>query len=129
VLARVFLQPLKRLAAATHRLAAGNYATRVEVGSRDEIGRLGDDFNALAQTLERNEQLRRRFIADVSHELRTPLAVLKGELEALEDGVRPLSREALASLNGEVAQLGKLVEDLYQLALADVGALTYGKSG
>jgi len=125
VLARAFLQPLKRLATATHRLAAGHYGTRVEVGSRDELGRLGEDFNRLAQTLERNEQLRRRFMADVSHELRTPLAVLKGELEAIEDGVRPLSREALVSLNGEVAHLGKLVEDLYQLALADVGALTY----
>jgi two-component system sensor histidine kinase BaeS len=127
ILARVFLQPLKRIAAATHRLAAGHYGTRVPVGSGDELGRLGEDFNRLAQALERNEQLRRRFIADVSHELRTPLAVLKGELEALEDGVRPLSREALVSLNGEVAQLGKLVEDLYQLALADVGALAYRK--
>jgi len=65
--------------------------------------------------------------ADVSHELRTPLAILKGELEAIEDGVRPLSRESLASLNHEAAALGKLVDDLYQLALADVGALAYRK--
>jgi len=127
VLARVFLQPLKRLAEATHRLAAGAYGTRVPVRSRDELGRLAEDFNRLAQALERNEQLRRRFMADVSHELRTPLAVLKAQLEALEDGVRPLTRESLGALNGEVAALGKLVEDLYQLALADVGALAYRK--
>src|SRR5260221_3696889 len=66
-------------------------------------------------------------MADVSHELRTPLAVISGELEALEDGVRPLSRESLASLRAEVSALGKLVDDLNQLALADVGALAYRK--
>ena len=128
VLARLFLQPVKRVAEATHRLAAGNYATRVEVRSTDELGRLGEDFNRLAQALERNEQLRRRFMADISHELRTPLAVLSGELEALEDGVRPLTRESLDSLRAEVNALGKLVDDLNQLALADSGALAYRKA-
>jgi len=127
ILARAFLQPVKRLAEATHRLAAGAYDTRVEVRSGDEIGRLGADFNHLAHALERNEQLRRRFIADVSHELRTPLAIARGEIEAIEDGVRPLTRESIASLKNEVQSLGKLVEDLYQLALADVGALAYRK--
>jgi two-component system sensor histidine kinase BaeS len=127
VLARVFLQPLKRVADATHQLAAGDYKTRVAIGSRDELGRLAEDFNRLAEALARNEELRRRFMADVSHELRTPIAVLRAGLEALEDGVRPLTRESVASLHGEVAALGKLVEDLYQLALADVGALAYRK--
>jgi two-component system, OmpR family, sensor histidine kinase BaeS len=125
VLSRVFLLPLKRVTAATHRLAAGNYATRVEVRSSDELGRLSEDFNRLAQALERNETLRRRFMADVSHELRTPLAVLSGELEALEDGVRPLTRDSLKSLRTEVTAVGKLVDDLNQLALADSGALAY----
>src|SRR5262245_39848960 len=127
VLARAFLQPVKRLAEATHRLAAGAYDTRVAVKSGDEIGRLGEDFNRLALALERNEQLRRRFIADVSHELRTPLAVARGEIEAIEDGVRPLTRASVASLKNEIESLGKLVEDLYQLSLADVGALAYRK--
>jgi two-component system sensor histidine kinase BaeS len=127
VMARAFLQPLKRVAAATHRLAAGDYAARVQVSSRDELGKLAEDFNRLAQALERNEDLRRRFMADVSHELRTPLAILRAGLEAIEDGVRPLTREAIASLHGEVSALGKIVEDLYQLALADVGALAYRK--
>jgi two-component system sensor histidine kinase BaeS len=127
VLARAYLVPVKRLAEATHQLAAGEYDTRVPVSSRDEIGRLGEDFNRLAHALERNEQLRRRFVADVSHELRTPLAIARGELEAIEDGVRPLTRDSIASLKHEVDALGKLVEDLYQLALADVGALAYRK--
>jgi two-component system sensor histidine kinase BaeS len=127
VLGRAFVTPVKRVAEATHRLAAGDYATRVPVRSRDELGRLAADFNRLAETLERNETLRRRFMADVSHELRTPLAVVSAELEALEDGVRPLTRESLASLRTEVTALGKLVDDLNQLALADSGALAYRK--
>ena len=128
VLARAFLLPLKRVAAATHRLAGGDYGTRVAVHADDELGRLAQDFNRLAEALERNEALRRRFMADVSHELRTPLAVLSAELEALEDGVRPFTRDALGSLRGEVAALGKLVDDVNQLALADVGALAYRKA-
>src|SRR3954466_193838 len=127
VLSRAFVLPLKRVAEATHRLAAGNYATRVDVRSSDELGRLSENFNRLAEALEKNETLRRRFMADVSHELRTPLAVLSGELEALEDGVRPLTRESLASLRTELSALGKLIDDLNQLALADSGALAYRK--
>jgi two-component system sensor histidine kinase BaeS len=64
----------------------------------------------------------------VSHELRTPLSVLRGELEAIEDGVRTLDQSSMKSLQGEVGMLSKLVDDLYELSLADVGALTYRKS-
>ncbi len=126
--ARRLLAPVRRVAGATHRLAAGDYGERVAVDSRDEVGQLARDFNRLAHTLERNEQMRRAFMADVSHELRTPLSVLRGELEALEDGVRRLDGESLHSLQTEVAMLGQLVDDLYELSLADVGALTYRKS-
>ena len=66
----------------------------MHVASQDEIGQLADDFNHLAQTLQRNEHMRRDFMADISHELRTPLSVLRGELEALEDGILPLNHEA-----------------------------------
>ncbi len=119
------LGPVKHITAATHRLAAGDYATRLPVSAPDEIGRLSDDFNRLALALEKNEQMRRAFMADISHELRTPLAILRGELEAIEDGVRTLTPDILKSLQGEVATLGKLVNDLYELSLADIGALTY----
>lgn len=125
---RILLAPLRRVAAATHRLAAGAYATRVQVDSNDEVGQLAADFNQLAQALERNERMRRDFIADISHELRTPLGVLHGELEAVEDGVRAFGPATLASLQAEVATLNKLVSDLYDLSLSDVGALTYRKA-
>jgi two-component system sensor histidine kinase BaeS len=125
VLARRLLAPVKRLASATHRLASGEYATRVAPASPDELGQLVDDFNRLARTLESNESLRRNFMADVSHELRTPLAVLKGELEALQDDIRQFTPDSLKSLQAEVTMLSKLIDDLYELALADVGALVY----
>jgi two-component system sensor histidine kinase BaeS len=127
-IARALLEPVKRVAAATHRLASGDYSGRVVVASNDEVGKLARDFNQLAYTLERNETMRREFMADVSHELRTPLSVLRGELEAIEDGVRTLDQHSMKSLQGEVSMLSKLVDDLYELSLADVGALTYRKA-
>ncbi|MBN9698380.1 MAG: HAMP domain-containing protein [Zoogloea sp.] len=127
-IARSLVAPIKQVAAATHRLAAGDYTERVKPSSSDEVGQLARDFNSLARALEANERMRRDFMADVSHELRTPLAVLRGELEAMEDGVRPLDADALPSLKAEVMNLTRLVNDLNELALADVGALVYRKA-
>jgi len=128
-ISRRLLSPVRRVADATHRLAAGDFEVRVpETRNNDDIASLGRDFNQLALTLQRNEAMRREFLADVSHELRTPLGVLHGELEALEDGVRKLDAQALRSLQGEVGILHKLVDDLHELSMADVGALAYRKS-
>lgn len=128
LMSRGLLAPVKRLVEGTHHLAAGDFATRVEVGSRDELGRLAQDFNRLASSLEKNESMRRAFMADISHELRTPLAILRGELEAMQDGVRKLTPDAIASLQAEVVTLTKLVNDLHQLSLSDEGALAYRKA-
>ena len=127
-LARGLLAPVKRLVEGTHRLAAGDFSTRVTATSSDELGRLAKDFNQLASTLERNQQMRRDLMADISHELRTPLAVLRGELEAIQDGVRKFTPETLASLQAEVGTLTKLVDDLHQLSMSDEGALAYQKA-
>jgi len=123
--ARRLLRPVLQVTAATHRLAAGDLSVRVPAASDDETGALARDFNSLADTLESNERMRRAFLADVSHELRTPLGVLHGELEALEDGVHALSPASVKSLQAEVATMNKLVNDLYDLSLADVGELAY----
>ncbi len=125
LLARRLLRPIRRITAAAKALGAGRYATRIQSDRSDELGRLARDFNHLAAALERNEQTRRQWVADISHELRTPLAILRGEIEALLDGVRQLSAQRLQSLHGEVLGLGKLVDDLYELALSDLGALDY----
>ena len=127
-LARGLLAPVKRLVEGTHRLAAGDFTTRVAVSSSDELGRLAQDFKQLASTLERNQQMRRDLMADISHELRTPLAVLRGELEAIQDGVRKFTPDSVTSLQAEVATLTKLVDDLHQLSMSDEGALAYQKT-
>ena len=127
LLARIFVGRLQRFARATHQLASGDYGTRVSVSSSDEFARLAEDFNSLARTLEKNEQVRRSFMADMAHELRTPLAVMQAELAAVQDGVRKLTPETVQSLQGEMQMLNKLIDDLYALSLSDTGALTYRK--
>lgn len=125
LLSRALLLRLRGLAAATHRLAAGDYATRIPQGTHDELGGLARDFNHLAQALEGTERARRDFMADISHELRTPLAVMRAELEAIQDGIRPATGDSLAALHQQVGQLGELVDDLHDLSLTSVGALAY----
>lgn len=126
-LARRLVRPIKEMAAATHDIASGKYNTRVSFSSADELGQLARDFNAMALTLEKNEKERRQWIADISHELRTPLAVLQGEIEALLDGIREIKPATIRSLHAETLRLKRLVDDLYQLSLSDLGALTYRK--
>ncbi len=127
LLAYMLGRPLKQITTAAKALAIGRYDVRLPVESSDELGDLARDFNELATALEGSEQSRRRWVADISHELRTPLAVLHGELEALQDGIRPLTAEAVDSLLGDVMRLNRLTEDLYQLVLSDQGALSYRK--
>jgi two-component system, OmpR family, sensor histidine kinase BaeS len=127
-LANRLVLPIRRLAASMHRLACGEFETRVPVGPEDELGRLARDFNTLALSLEKNEQARRRYVADISHELRTPLSILRGEIEAIQDGVRQAGAESLRSLHAEVMQLSRLVDDLYQISLSDIGAVSYRKT-
>jgi two-component system sensor histidine kinase BaeS len=124
-LARWLLAPVRALAAATQALAAGDFGQRVSTARTDELGALAQDFNRLAATLERHREARQRWAADIAHELRTPLSVLRGEIQALQDGVRALTPQALDSLHADCARLGSLIEDLYQLSLADAGALDY----
>jgi len=122
-LARHLLRPVAAVHGVTARLARGEFSARAPVLSRDELGELALHVNAMAQELERNDQQRRQVMADVSHELRTPLTVIRGEIEALLDGIRKADPGALESLHGEVLRLTKLVDDLHQLALADAGDL------
>ncbi|MBS0568392.1 MAG: HAMP domain-containing protein [Proteobacteria bacterium] len=124
-LARWLLAPVRALASGMHALTAGDYARRIAAGGSAELGALARDFNRLAQTLEAHRDARRRWGADIAHELRTPLSVLRGEIAALQDGVRAPTAAAFDSLAVEGERLSGLIEDLYQLALADAGALEY----
>ena len=118
---------IRRLAASAQALSAGDYSQRLDASGHDELAQLARDFNVLAQTLEAARRARQQWIADISHELRTPVSILRGEIEALQDGVRPLDQRAIGSLAAEASRLARLVEDLHTLSLSDLGALTYHK--
>lgn len=128
LLARNFTRPLQQLSRATHTLTRQRYAIDVDTARRDELGDLARDLRELARTLESTAGARQRWFADISHELRTPLAVLQGEVEAMLDGVRPIDRARILSLQAELQHLMLLVSDLYDLARADVGGLQYRKT-
>ena len=123
VLAARWVRPLQQAQAATRRIARGELKVRIAKQGDDELGALTDDINAMAEALARLESSRRRWIAELSHELRTPLAVLRGELEALQDGIRPLGPAALASLQDEVQRLSRLTEDFHTLAISELQEL------
>lgn len=124
-MARRLATPIRAIGAGAQQLAAGHFDTRLPPLGADEIGQLAEVFNVLARTLGENESARRRWVADISHELRTPLAILHGEIEAVQDGIRPLDLSMLQSLAVETARMQQLIDDLYQLARADIGALEY----
>jgi two-component system sensor histidine kinase BaeS len=124
-LAHWLTRRVRTLARGADALIRGDYEVRLPDAGTDELARLARDFNTLAATLAATRRARSQWIADIAHELRTPLAVLRGEIEALQDGVRPLGPAGLSSLAQEAAHLGRLVDDLHTLSLADVGALSY----
>lgn len=124
-LAGRILRPLLDVNNAVDQLSGGNYAHRLDNRRRDELGDLAGNINTLGMTLEKNLDARQRWIAEISHELRTPLAVMRAEIEAVQDGVRVLDKSVLNSLHSEVLGLGRLINDLHTLSMSDVGALNY----
>jgi two-component system sensor histidine kinase BaeS len=127
--ARRFAGPFSALIEAAGKVEAGDYTARVYVprhGMR-ELRWLTEAFNSMATRLENDELQRRTLLADVSHELRTPLAVLRGELEAMIDGVHPIDEAHLTVAVDQIEMLTKLVEDLRTLTLAEGGTLPLHK--
>jgi len=120
-----FAGPFGDLIEAAGRVEDGDYTARVRVPNHGwrELKGLMEAFNSMAARLEADEEQRRTLLADVSHELRTPLAVLRGELEAMVDGIHPVDEAHLAGAVDQIEMLTKLVEDLRTLALAEAGTL------
>ncbi|GAA3246013.1 sensor histidine kinase [Streptomyces labedae] len=122
--ARRATAPIAELTQAAGDLAAGQRDRRVTSIPDNEIGQLATAFNTMADRVEKEDELRRAFAADVAHELRTPLAILRSELEAVQDGVRDPTPKVITSLHDETLRLGRLIADLEALASADAAAFT-----
>ena len=112
LIARQILIPIKRLEAGAKTLASGDYSMRIDKDRTDELGDLIAHYNVLAETLARTSQAEREWISNTSHELQTPLAVLRAQIEALQDGVRQPNAETLAEMHAAQMRLSRLVQDL-----------------
>ena len=122
VLARMLTRPLATVGHAARQIADGDYAARVPRGGPEEIASLADSFNQMAASLQRQEQMRRDFIANAAHELRTPLTNLQGYLEALRDGVIQADAATYDSLWEEAERLVRLSRSLDALAEGDASS-------
>lgn len=132
-LANLVSTGITRLRDGAHELAAGNLEARVEVQGGGELAELANDFNQLAARLAaadhertRMEANRRELFAAISHDLRTPLASLRALNEAIEDGVvsdPAMTRRYLATMRSQIGLLDRLIDDLFELAQLDAGAL------
>lgn len=121
------VEPLKLITRGMHQLTQGDYQHNIDLKRKDELGNLSRDYNELAITLAENETARKRWLANISHELRTPVAILRGELEAMLDDIRPITKSNITSASDEVRHLQRLIEDLHQLTSADIGGMRYQK--
>ena len=138
----VSLRPLTRASREVHRMAAGELETHpLPVARWDEVGELVAGFNSLVERLDEvnsrkveTERLRvsekermarslRQWMADSSHELRTPIAVLRAQIEAIQDGVHVVDASTLRVLHREIMGLSRLVDDMFTLARSDVGQM------
>lgn len=123
-LARRIGASLRTMAEASTRLATGRLDTRVAApGVGAEFDQLALAFNAMADRLDRDEQLRRRLTADVAHELRTPVATIAATLDALDDDVQQLTPATTAVLRAQASRLTRLSADLTAVSRADSGNL------
>lgn len=112
---------VRALSEAFRRLAAGAHDARLPEGGGGELGELARSFNLMAEAMQAAERSRRQWVTDTSHELRTPIAVLRAQIEALQDGIHQPDARTLGVLHTEVMGLSKIVEDLYSLARSDFG--------
>jgi signal transduction histidine kinase len=123
VLARSITASLRRVGTASHALAAGEMSARAPVGGAREIAELAASFNSMAAGLEQLFDARRELVSWASHDLRAPIASMQAMLEAIEDGLAS-PEDYLPTLRQQVRTLSLLVDDLFELARIDAGALT-----
>jgi signal transduction histidine kinase len=115
------------LVEAASRIESGDYTVRVAERGPGDIRAVGRAFNAMSARLEETETRRRTFLADVTHELRTPLSIIRGQAEAISDGVYPADPAHVAPILDATSTLERLVEDLGTLALSETGSLVLAR--
>lgn len=116
MMAKSISTPVSRVINTAEMISRGRYDDRSsEISDINEIAQLTGAVNNLAETLEKQEKLRKRLTADVAHELRTPLATLQSHVEAMLDGIWEADSKRLKSVHEEITRLGRMVGDLEKL--------------
>ena len=123
LLGRSIVRPIEELEATSAALARGDLAARAKPEGARELAELARSLNETAANLEELFDARRQLVAWASHDLRTPLASLQAMLEAVEDGLAAPDRY-LPAMREQVETLGRLIDDLFELARIDAGVLT-----
>ncbi|MBQ6454871.1 MAG: HAMP domain-containing protein [Eggerthellaceae bacterium] len=114
--ARSLVRPIKRMTQTAKAIGSGDLTARTGLQGDDEISQLGETFDAMAESVEKDRKLERRLTTDVAHELRTPLMAIRSTVEAMIDGVFVPDEERLATVNSEVERLSRLVDALLKLS-------------
>ena len=124
LLSRWLTRPLSELSGAVKKMADGDYSVRVRVPHSDEIGRLAEEFNHMADQVSRSAQLQRELLANVSHDLRTPLTLIKGYAETVRDLTGDDAAKRTDQLNvivDETDRLSGLVNSVMELSKVSSG--------
>lgn len=123
--ARWLLRPIRNIETASRAMEDGNYSVTVpEPTGNHELRTLARSFNAMAAEVAKQEETRRRFVADAAHELRTPVSLLSGRIELLRDGVYETTRDQWNALHHSVGRIANLVSDLQTIARLDAGRVS-----
>jgi heavy metal sensor kinase len=122
-LARRALKPVDKIAQTAQKIGEGDLSQRINVNTKDELGRLAATLNEMIGRLEKAFQRQKQFTSDASHELRTPLAVIEAESTLALQKERPPSdyRQSLEIVSREARQMSSLIGQLLTLARADAG--------
>ena len=121
--------PLRRLTASAERIAQGDFSVQVpKVHKRlkDEIDLLTETFNYMAEALRREDSLRKHLTSNIAHELRTPLTVIKGNLEAIEDGILSDPNAVIKNISSEIERIISLVEGIEDITRAEASFFKKG---
>ena len=118
---RALSKPVNKVTSAAKQIRNGDLSARTGLVGDDEIGRLGETFDDMASTVERDFRHERRLTSDVAHELRTPLMAMLVTVEAMQDGVLPTSDENLATVADETRRLSRLVDAMLHLSRIENG--------
>lgn len=118
---RSLSRPLKVITSTAAQIRGGDLTARTGLTGDDEFGRLGETFDSMAYTLERDIKFEHRLTSDVAHELRTPLMAMLVTVEAMQDGVLPADDEHFETVASEVRRLSRLVDAMLHLSRIENG--------